>query len=71
MKRAQVAMEYLLVIGILLLIIIPLIYYSFRETQVSIENVNAYDVVNTITKAADNRELPFKTRPIKNRSYCP
>lgn len=52
-KKAQIAIEYLLLIGLLLLVLIPLMFYANREASVSIRSNSAEDVVKTLALAAD------------------
>lgn len=53
MKKGQVSIEYMMVAGLLLLVIIPLLAYSFIEVQRSIQLSHAENVVNTLSNAAD------------------
>ena len=52
--RAQVSVEYLMVIGVALVIVLPLFYYAISESTNNIKLNQAEDAVNTIAKAADS-----------------
>ncbi len=52
-KRGQVGIEYVLIVGAILLITIPLFFYAFYETNKRVTLNQAEDAVNTIAKAAD------------------
>lgn len=53
MERGQVSIEYVVIMGFLLLLIIPLTAYSFIEVKRSTQMNNAEDTVNTLANAAD------------------
>ena len=53
MERSQVSMEYVMIIGLLILITIPLFVYSFVEVKRNIQMNYASDAINTIANAAD------------------
>lgn len=53
MKKGQISVEYLLLIGLLLLIIVPLIYYGIREANANAAMASAEDVVKSLSVAAD------------------
>lgn len=53
MKRGQVSIEYLMIIGLLLLVTIPLFVYAFIEVKRNIQMNHADDAVHTIANAAD------------------
>jgi len=52
--RAQVSVEYLMIIGVALVIATPLFYYAISESTSNIKLNEAEDAVNTIAKAADS-----------------
>ena len=52
--KAQVAMEYVIMIGILLFITIPIFYYALSQSGESTRISQAYDSVNAIANVADN-----------------
>lgn len=52
-KRGQAGLEYVLIVGAVLLITVPLFFYAFYETNSRIILNQAEDAVNTIAKAAD------------------
>ncbi len=51
--KAQASTEYIMIIGMVLVITIPLFYYAMRESNVNIKLNNAEDAVNTLARAAD------------------
>lgn len=51
--KAQIAMEYMLVMGLVLLVAIPLIYYAMQESNISVQLNKANDAVLTLSRAAD------------------
>lgn len=53
MKKGQISIEYLMIIGLILLVTIPLFVYAFVEVKRSIQMNHAEDAVNTIANAAD------------------
>ena len=53
MKKAQSSLEYLILIGILLVITIPLFYYAINKSYETIKINQAEDFVSSLTKAAD------------------
>ena len=53
MKRGQVATEYLLLVGIAFLAIIPIFYYSISSSAKTVRFNEAEDFVTTISKTAD------------------
>lgn len=53
MKRGQIATEYLLLVGIAFLAIIPIFYYALTSSSQNIKMNEAADFVNTIAKTAD------------------
>ena len=52
-KRAQVSIEYLIMTGIVLVILIPLIYYAFSEYNASISLNEAGETVDSLKAIAD------------------
>ncbi|MFC1755074.1 hypothetical protein ACFL96_17055 [Thermoproteota archaeon] len=54
MSRSQASLEYLLLIGLLFLIIIPIFYYSITESTDQIRMNQAEDTVNALVKTADS-----------------
>jgi uncharacterized protein (UPF0333 family) len=53
MKRGQSSFEYILLVGTILIILIPLFYYSTNLITENIKVSQAGDVVNTLAKASD------------------
>lgn len=51
--KSQAALEYLLVVGLSLAVIIPVFYYSLTHSSDSIAVSQAQNTVNTLAKAAD------------------
>lgn len=54
LMKAQVATEYVLIIGVLLFITIPIFYYALSESKESTRVNQAYDSVNMVAKTADS-----------------
>ncbi len=54
MKRGQVSVEYIIIIGIILVITIPLFYYAIREPSRSLKANQAADTVNVLARKADS-----------------
>ncbi|MBU2638019.1 MAG: hypothetical protein KJ955_03535 [Nanoarchaeota archaeon] len=52
-KRGQAGIEYVMIVGAILLVTIPLFFYAFYETNKKVALNQAEDAVNTIAKAAD------------------
>lgn len=52
-KRGQIATEYLLLVGIAFLAIIPIFYYSISALSETVRFNEAEDFVNSIAKTAD------------------
>ena len=52
--KAQAALEYVMLIGAVLLIIISISYYATQESTRNIQMNRANDAVNTLAKAADS-----------------
>ena len=52
--KAQAALEYVFLIGAVLLIIISISYYATQESTRTIQMNQANDAVNTLAKAADS-----------------
>ncbi len=53
-KRGQASVEYLAIIGIVLVVTIPLFFYSFQKSSENIKINQADDAVNTVARAADS-----------------
>lgn len=53
MKRGQIATEYLILIGVIFLAIIPIFYYALQQSSQNVRMNEANDFVNTIAKTAD------------------
>jgi len=51
--KSQVALEYLLVVGFGLAVVIPVFYYSIIYSSESVMTSQAQDAVNTLAKNAD------------------
>ena len=52
-KRGQAAMEYIILIGVLFIFLIPIVYYSFTESSTSIKASQLDNAVKRMAKAAD------------------
>ena len=52
-KRGQISLEYVMIVGAVLLITIPLFFYAIYEASYKIRLNQADDAVNTLVKAAD------------------
>ena len=52
--KSQISTEYLLILGLIFIFIIPLFYYSMQEASLSIRINQASDAVVTIAKTADS-----------------
>ncbi len=52
-KRGQIAAEYMMLLGIVLFITVPLLFYAIRESNNNIKISQADDSVNTLARAAD------------------
>ncbi|MEK6863878.1 MAG: hypothetical protein AABX27_01180 [Nanoarchaeota archaeon] len=52
-KRGQVGLEYVLIVGAILIITIPLFFYALYETNTKVRISQADDAINTIANAAD------------------
>lgn len=53
MKRGQVSIEYIMIIGLLLLVTIPLFVYAFVEVKRNVQMNHAEDAVSTLANAAN------------------
>ena len=53
-KRGQSSFEYIIIVGVLLIIIIPFFYYAFSESNSNIKLNQADDAVKAIAGAADS-----------------
>ncbi len=51
--KAQIASEYVMIMGVVLVITIPLFYYAMTESNNNIRLNQAEDAVNTLARAAD------------------
>lgn len=54
MKKSQTSLEYVIIIGVILAIIIPLFYYGISEPTKSIRINEASSTVNVLAKKADS-----------------
>ncbi len=54
MKKGQVSVEYIIIIGIILVVTIPLFYYAVREPSRSIKLNQASDTVEVLARKADS-----------------
>lgn len=71
MKKSQAASEYIVLIGILLVLLIPIFYYTLKTSNENIRANQANDAVISIAKAADtvytlgpgNRKYTWVTIP--------
>ena len=52
-RRGQVALEYILLIGLIIAAILPIFYYSFSTIIHTIKMNKAYSMVNEIVETAD------------------
>lgn len=52
-KRSQISAEYILILGMVLLVTIPLFYYAITKSNSSIRLNQADDAINSLAKAAD------------------
>lgn len=52
--KAQISTEYLIILGLIFIFIIPFFYYSVQESSLNIRINGASDTVVTIAKAADS-----------------
>lgn len=53
MKRGQISTEYIMIIGLIFLVTLPLFAYAFVEVTRSIQMNHAEDAVNTLANAAN------------------
>ena len=53
-KRGQTSIEYLILIGFILIALIPIFYYALSESSNTVRLNEAEDSVNTLAKAADS-----------------
>ncbi len=53
-KTGQASVEYVIIVGVLLIITIPFFYYAFSESNTNIKLNQADDAVKTIARAADS-----------------
>lgn len=54
LRRGQAGIEYVIMIGILLIFLIPIIYYSLNEANVNIKLTQLENAVRRVVKAADS-----------------
>lgn len=54
LQKSQASLEYVILVGILLVMLIPLIYFSFEKTSENVKLTLAEDVVKSLAKAADD-----------------
>lgn len=52
-RKSQVSIEYIFLIGFLLILLVPVFYYAIDKTRSTIDINQADDAVNTIANAAD------------------
>ena len=52
--KSQISTEYLMILGLIFIFIIPFFYYSIQESSLNIRINTASDAVITIAKAADS-----------------
>ena len=52
-RKSQFAMEYMMLVGILLVILIPIIYYSTRTLDYEVRTNQATEAVKALAKTAD------------------
>ncbi len=52
-NKAQMAVEYMIIMGLVILVTIPLFYYAMSESNINVQLNNANDAVNTLARAAD------------------
>ena len=75
--KAQISTEYLIIMGMVLVIVIPLFYYAVSESNINIKSNNAEDTINTLARAADSvysigpgtRKYVWINVPIGVKSY--
>ena len=53
LNKAQMATEYMVIVGLVLVVTIPLFYYAIRESNTNIQINHANDAMSTFAKAAD------------------
>jgi uncharacterized protein (UPF0333 family) len=54
LKKGQVSTEYVLIIGMVMLVSLPIIYFALRESNTYIQLNKANDAVLTLAKSADS-----------------
>ncbi len=52
--KAQASMEYVMVMGIILVVLIPLMYYSLNTSSENIKSRQAEDAINSLSNAVDD-----------------
>lgn len=53
MKRGQISVEYLILIGVIFLAIIPIFYYALQQSSQNVRMNEANDFVSTLASTAD------------------
>lgn len=53
MKRGQIATEYIILVGIVFIALIPIFYYAITTSSKNVNFNEAEDLVNSISKTAD------------------
>ena len=51
--KGQISIEYLMLIGLILLIVIPLFYYTLSRTREDLRSQQAYDALSSLAHTAD------------------
>ena len=64
-KRGQVGLEYVMIVGAILVITIPLFFYALYETNYKVKLSQADDTVNTLANAADEVYSMFRLKEIR------
>ena len=54
MNKGQASLEYILIIGAILVVTLPLFYYVSQSSSQNLKNNQAFDAVNTLAKKADS-----------------
>lgn len=52
-NKAQMSTEYMILMGLILVVTIPLLYYAMRESNINVQLNQAEGSVNTLARAAD------------------
>ncbi len=53
-RKAQAALEYMMVVGMVLIILAPIIYYSYQQNEIAIRASQAKLAASRISSAADS-----------------